>query len=99
MTAEPAPLESSAPLLERWHDLVHTYTISLIGDYAGNELFLVEGDSLLLHCFQNKTIDFQGMNNFRPTSCLSMKLRDKLPPFIPGFPSRIDISRIILQWI
>ncbi|KAF2742177.1 P-loop containing nucleoside triphosphate hydrolase protein [Sporormia fimetaria CBS 119925] len=32
--------------------------VDIVGDYAGNELFLVEGDSLLLHCFDDAHIDF-----------------------------------------
>ena len=33
-------------------------SIDLVGDYAGQELFLVEGDCLLLECFSNSKIDF-----------------------------------------
>lgn len=33
--------------------------VDLVGDYAGNELFLVEGDSLLLHCFSDSKLDFE----------------------------------------
>ena len=29
-----------------------------MGDYAGQELFLVEGDSLLLRCFSGANLDF-----------------------------------------
>jgi hypothetical protein len=29
-------------------------------DYAGNELFLIEGDSLLLQCFTDSKLDFDG---------------------------------------
>ena len=29
-----------------------------MGDYAGQELFLLEGDSLLLHCFSDPRLDF-----------------------------------------
>ncbi|KAJ9659231.1 hypothetical protein H2198_003235 [Neophaeococcomyces mojaviensis] len=32
--------------------------VDLVGDYAGNELFLIEGDSLLLRCFDDKKLDF-----------------------------------------
>ena len=32
--------------------------VDLVGDYAGQELFLVEGDSLLLRCFSNANLDF-----------------------------------------
>jgi hypothetical protein len=34
--------------------------IDLVGDYAGKELFLVEGDSLLRLCFEDERIDFHG---------------------------------------
>ena len=34
--------------------------IDLVGDYAGKELFLVEGDSLLRLCFEDERIDFRG---------------------------------------
>lgn len=33
--------------------------VDLIGDYAGNELFLIHGDSLLLHCFSDVNLDYQ----------------------------------------
>ncbi|WPH03167.1 Hypothetical protein R9X50_00604300 [Acrodontium crateriforme] len=32
--------------------------VDLVGDYAGNELFLIEGDSLLLDCFSDVNLDF-----------------------------------------
>ena len=32
--------------------------VDLVGDYAGQELFLVEGDSLLLRCFSDVNLDF-----------------------------------------
>ena len=32
--------------------------IDLVGDYAGRELFLVEGDSLLRICFEDERLDF-----------------------------------------
>lgn len=31
--------------------------VDLVGDYAGQELFLLEGDSLLLRCFSNADLD------------------------------------------
>ncbi|GME50787.1 Helicase [Neofusicoccum parvum] len=33
--------------------------VDLVGDYAGSEPFLVDGDSLLLHCFSDDKLDFQ----------------------------------------
>lgn len=32
--------------------------VDLVGDYAGNELFMIEGDSLLLRCFDDQSLDF-----------------------------------------
>lgn len=32
--------------------------VDLVGDYAGNELFMIEGDSLLLRCFDDENLDF-----------------------------------------
>ncbi|KAK5136723.1 hypothetical protein LTR08_002376 [Meristemomyces frigidus] len=32
--------------------------VDLVGDYAGDELFLIEGDSLLLRCFGDAKLDF-----------------------------------------
>ncbi|KAF2235909.1 P-loop containing nucleoside triphosphate hydrolase protein [Viridothelium virens] len=43
----------------RWYRTTHPRFVDLVGDYAGNELFLIEGDSLLLHCFAAPDLDFQ----------------------------------------
>jgi len=32
--------------------------VDLVGDFTGDELFIIEGDSLLLHCFSNEKLDF-----------------------------------------
>ena len=34
--------------------------VDLVGDYAGKELFVLEGDSLLLKCFGDPQLDFDG---------------------------------------
>ncbi len=43
-----------------WYDSTRPMFIDLVGDYAGKELFLVEGDSLLRECFEDDRIDFHG---------------------------------------
>ncbi|PBP25521.1 DEAD/DEAH box helicase [Diplocarpon rosae] len=43
-----------------WYDRSRPIWIDLVGDYAGKELFLVEGDSLLRECFEDERIDFKG---------------------------------------
>lgn len=37
---------------------LYARTVDLVGDYAGDELFLVDGDSLLLHVFSDEKLDF-----------------------------------------
>lgn len=44
-----------------WYDSTRPMFIDLVGDYAGKELFLVEGDSLLRECFEDERVDFDGM--------------------------------------
>jgi hypothetical protein len=44
-----------------WYDSTRPMFIDLVGDYAGKELFLVEGDSLLRECFEDERVDFAGM--------------------------------------
>ena len=34
--------------------------VDLVGDYAGNELFLLDGDSLLLNSLNDPLLDFDG---------------------------------------
>ncbi|KAM3074302.1 hypothetical protein ACMFMG_002886 [Clarireedia jacksonii] len=42
-----------------WYDGARPMWIDLVGDYAGKELFLIEGDSLLRECFEDERIDFK----------------------------------------
>lgn len=46
--------------IQGWYNGLRTQTLDLVGDYAGNELFLLEGDSLLLQCFGDPKIEFEG---------------------------------------
>ncbi|KAL8714617.1 MAG: hypothetical protein Q9220_001565 [cf. Caloplaca sp. 1 TL-2023] len=41
-----------------WYGKLPTRRVDLVGDYAGQELFIVEGDGLLLRCFDNPELDF-----------------------------------------
>ncbi|PSN74496.1 P-loop containing nucleoside triphosphate hydrolase protein [Corynespora cassiicola Philippines] len=45
------------PILESYSKL-YSRRVDIIGDYAGNEPFMIEGDSILLHCFSDAHIDF-----------------------------------------
>ena len=53
------PLRGSESIIS-WYDCSRPMWIDLVGDYAGKELFLVEGDSLLRECFEDERIDFTG---------------------------------------
>jgi hypothetical protein len=55
---EPVPVPGTGSLLS-WYDSSRPMFIDLVGDYAGKELFLLEGDSLLREAFEDDRIDFQ----------------------------------------
>ncbi|KAH8601965.1 hypothetical protein B0O99DRAFT_607849 [Bisporella sp. PMI_857] len=64
MAATPADGETLDPLrgtysITNWYDCCRPLFIDLVGDYAGKELFLIEGDSLLRECFEDSRIDFK----------------------------------------
>lgn len=46
--------------LNDWYQKLHLLRVDLVGDYAGQELFFVEGDSLLRLAFGDKRIDMDG---------------------------------------
>lgn len=54
-----AVVHSTSPI-SAWYDNRRPMWIDLVGDYAGRELFLIEGDSLLRQCFDDPRIDFHG---------------------------------------
>lgn len=41
-----------------WYEDLPTRVVDLVGDYAGSNLLVVEGDSLLLTCFSDPDLDF-----------------------------------------
>lgn len=66
--ATPSDVASEGPPANilGWYDDLRPMWIDLVGDYAGKELFLIEGDSLLRECFGDERIDFEGMASFPP---------------------------------
>jgi hypothetical protein len=59
MAASQAAAAPASSVLS-WYDARTPRILDLVGDYAGKELFLVEGDSLLRACFEDGRIDFEG---------------------------------------
>ncbi|KAL8664973.1 MAG: hypothetical protein Q9168_007806 [Polycauliona sp. 1 TL-2023] len=49
--------DNSSTLLD-WYGQLPARRVDLVGDYAGQELFIVEGDGLLLRCFDDPNLDF-----------------------------------------
>ena len=84
------PVRGTGSLLS-WYDSSRPMFIDLVGDYAGKELFLLEGDSLLRECFEDERIDFQCKSqrrasrssqhsfNFLSCSILMLSTMDKEP--------------------
>ncbi|KAJ4293474.1 hypothetical protein N0V90_008757 [Kalmusia sp. IMI 367209] len=65
-------------LLE-WYARIYSRRVDIVGDYAGNELFLVDGDSLLLHCFSDEHIDIEnGYQQLHATWAVEHFLRNLL---------------------
>jgi hypothetical protein len=60
-----APHRGTTSILN-WYDSTRPMFIDLVGDYAGKELFLIEGDSLLREIFEDERIDFEGKLSFLP---------------------------------
>ena len=50
-------MDPNSALLE-WYGKLHSRRVDLVGDYAGQELFVLEGDSLLLRSFSDPKLDF-----------------------------------------
>jgi ATP-dependent RNA helicase DDX60 len=54
---EPADQDQDSRILSLYRKLL-SRRVDLVGDYAGDELFVIEGDSLLLRCFADERLDF-----------------------------------------
>lgn len=46
--------------LRVWYQNLSPLRVDLVGDLAGQELFAIHGDALLLHCLGEAHVDFTG---------------------------------------
>lgn len=46
--------------MEGWYADLDARILDLVSDYAGRELFCLEGDSLVLECLDDPVLDFEG---------------------------------------
>lgn len=60
------------------YDSLSSRRVDLIGDYAGNELFIVDGDSLCLECFSHPSLDFENGFQMLHAAYLVLQLLDNL---------------------
>ncbi|KAJ5782615.1 hypothetical protein N7457_004389 [Penicillium paradoxum] len=61
-----------------WYRTLNSRVVDLVGDFAGNELFIIEGDSLLLQCFSDKKLDFNPGFQVLHATYLAEQLLQKL---------------------
>ncbi|KAI1496635.1 hypothetical protein F5X99DRAFT_399678 [Biscogniauxia marginata] len=52
--------ETTRERLARWYAVLPSRHVDIVGDYGGKELFLIHGDSLILHCISSSRVDFEG---------------------------------------
>ena len=46
--------------MEDWYAGLDARILDLVSDYAGRELFCLEGDSLVLECLDDPALDLEG---------------------------------------
>ena len=49
--------------IDSLYELVSPRRADIVGDLVGSEVFLIQGDSLLLHCLSDGRIDFKGTSD------------------------------------
>lgn len=59
--ANSSTMEKIYRTLKGWKENLHPRRIDLVGDYAGRELFIIEGDSLLRQAASDERIDMEGI--------------------------------------
>lgn len=49
-----------------WYAGLRPLTVDIIGDFAGRDLYVVHGESLIRHCLEQSRVDFNGIT--KPTT-------------------------------
>jgi hypothetical protein len=57
-SADGTPHTDDTSRILEWYAKLYSRRVDLVGDFAGSERFLVHGESLLLQCFSDPSIDF-----------------------------------------
>ncbi len=79
--------------LSRWFNELKPLDVDIIGDYAGKELFVIHGDSLLVHCVTEAKVDYHGSYSNPPIpdtsgsaadpSCVLQEVSNCCMPYMP----------------
>lgn len=56
--------------LQKWYADRHAHIVDLVGDIAGRETFIVQGESLIRHCLETSKVDFDGRCTRKGSSAL-----------------------------
>lgn len=46
--------------LTSWFSTLRPLRVDIVGDFAGDELFIIHGESLIRHCLADYKVDFDG---------------------------------------
>lgn len=52
--------------LLQWHKSIKPLKVDIVGDFAGKELFAINGEAMLAHCVREAKVDFNGMKYALP---------------------------------
>lgn len=55
-----APDTEEAKKVTEWYQRLRPLKVDIVGDFAGKELFLVHGESMMRYCLSQANVDFQG---------------------------------------
>jgi hypothetical protein len=54
------PLENPVRKLRDWYESLSPLTVDIVGDFAGRELFVIHGESLIRYCLTEAKVDLDG---------------------------------------
>ncbi|KAI1820932.1 hypothetical protein F4861DRAFT_32189 [Xylaria intraflava] len=55
----PSKSDTTHQKLAEWYEAIHPRRIDIVGDFGGKQLFLIDGDSLLLYSLTTSGVDFK----------------------------------------
>ncbi|RYP47761.1 hypothetical protein DL768_006229 [Monosporascus sp. mg162] len=81
MVSYKGPLDKAGRRLIRWRASLKPLTVDIVSDFAGEELFAIHGEALLVHCIEAARVDydygFQLLHAVHAIESFLSKLRDR----------------------